>query len=45
MSRDAVLDAIRGADRLTFICHENPDADTLGSALARCSAPLPAMRI
>ena len=34
MSRDGVLDAIRGADRLTFICHENPDADTLGSALA-----------
>ena len=34
MSREAALDAIRGADRLTFICHENPDADTLGSALA-----------
>jgi phosphoesterase RecJ-like protein len=34
MSREAALEAIRGADRLTFICHENPDADTLGSALA-----------
>ena len=34
MTREAVLDAIRGADRLTLICHENPDADTLGAALA-----------
>ena len=34
MSREAVLDAIRGAARVTAICHENPDADTLGSALA-----------
>jgi len=34
MSREAVLDAIRGADRITAICHENPDADTLGAALA-----------
>ena len=34
MSREAALEAILGADRLTFICHENPDADTLGSALA-----------
>ena len=34
MSRDAVLDAIRSAARVTAICHENPDADTLGSALA-----------
>lgn len=34
MTREAVLDAIRGADRLTIICHENPDADTLGAALA-----------
>ena len=34
MSRDAVAEAIRGATRITIICHENPDADTLGSALA-----------
>ena len=34
MSREAVADAIRGASRITAICHENPDADTLGSALA-----------
>ena len=34
MSREAVADAIRGATRITIICHENPDADTLGSALA-----------
>ncbi|HET9416819.1 MAG TPA: DHH family phosphoesterase [Candidatus Limnocylindria bacterium] len=34
MTREAVLDAIRGAQRLTLICHENPDADTLGAALA-----------
>lgn len=34
MSREAVLDAIRGAARITTICHENPDADTLGAALA-----------
>ena len=34
MSRDAVIDAIRGAARLTVICHENPDADTVGAALA-----------
>jgi phosphoesterase RecJ-like protein len=34
MTREAVLDAIRRADRLTLICHENPDADTLGAALA-----------
>lgn len=34
MSREAVLDAIRGAGRITAICHENPDADTLGAALA-----------
>ncbi|RPH36007.1 MAG: bifunctional oligoribonuclease/PAP phosphatase NrnA [Chloroflexi bacterium] len=29
-----VIDAIRGAQRLTVIGHENPDADTLGAALA-----------
>jgi phosphoesterase RecJ-like protein len=34
MTREAVLDAIRGAQRVTVICHENPDADTLGAALA-----------
>ena len=34
MSREAVAVAIRGANRITIICHENPDADTLGSALA-----------
>ena len=34
MSREAVRDAIRDAARITVICHENPDADTLGSALA-----------
>ena len=34
MSREAVVEAILAADRVTAICHENPDADTLGSALA-----------
>jgi phosphoesterase RecJ-like protein len=34
MSREAVLAAIRGADRITAICHESPDADTLGAAIA-----------
>lgn len=34
MSRDEVVEAIRNASRITAICHENPDADTLGSALA-----------
>lgn len=34
MSLEAVRDAILAADRVTAICHENPDADTLGSALA-----------
>ena len=34
MSREAVRDAILGASRVTAICYENPDADTLGSALA-----------
>jgi len=34
MSRDAVVAAIRDAQRITAVCHENPDADTLGSALA-----------
>jgi phosphoesterase RecJ-like protein len=34
VSRDAVVAAIRAADSLIAVCHENPDADTLGSALA-----------
>lgn len=34
MSRAAAVEAIRNAERITAICHENPDADTLGSALA-----------
>jgi phosphoesterase RecJ-like protein len=34
VSREAVVEAIRSATRITAICHENPDADTLGSALA-----------
>jgi phosphoesterase RecJ-like protein len=34
MTRESVAAAILGADRITAICHENPDADTLGSALA-----------
>jgi len=34
VSREAVLEALRGATRITAICHENPDADSLGSALA-----------
>ena len=34
MSREAVAEAIRAASRITAICHENPDADSLGSALA-----------
>ncbi len=34
MSREAVADAIRAATRITLVCHENPDADTLGAAIA-----------
>jgi bifunctional oligoribonuclease and PAP phosphatase NrnA len=34
VSREAVLAAIRDAERVTAICHESPDADTLGSAIA-----------
>jgi phosphoesterase RecJ-like protein len=34
MSREAVLAAIRGANRITALCHESPDADTLGAAIA-----------
>ena len=34
MGAPEVVAAIRGASRLTAICHENPDADTLGAATA-----------
>lgn len=34
MSMPEVRDAILAAARITAICHENPDADTLGAALA-----------
>ena len=34
MSREAVVEAIHAATRITAICHENPDADSIGSALA-----------
>ncbi|MDP9244673.1 MAG: bifunctional oligoribonuclease/PAP phosphatase NrnA [Chloroflexota bacterium] len=34
MSAAEVVAAIRGARRITAICHENPDADTLGAAIA-----------
>jgi phosphoesterase RecJ-like protein len=34
VSREAVLDALRSATRITTICHENPDADSLGAAIA-----------
>jgi phosphoesterase RecJ-like protein len=30
----AAADAIRGAERVTAICHETPDADTIGGAAA-----------
>lgn len=30
----AAVDALRGARRVTAICHENPDADTVGAAVA-----------
>jgi phosphoesterase RecJ-like protein len=29
-----VVEAIRGAQRITAICHENPDGDTVGAAVA-----------
>jgi phosphoesterase RecJ-like protein len=29
-----VVELLRGAQRITAICHENPDADTLGAAIA-----------
>ncbi len=34
----AVVSALLGAQRVTTICHENPDADTLGAALAVATA-------
>lgn len=34
MSAADLVAAIRAADRITAICHENPDADTLGAAMA-----------
>lgn len=34
MTREAVLATILAGERVTAICHENPDADTLGAALA-----------
>jgi len=30
----AFADALRGAQRITALCHENPDADTIGGAVA-----------
>ncbi|MGH2540299.1 MAG: DHH family phosphoesterase [Actinomycetota bacterium] len=30
----AFADALRGARRITAVCHENPDADTIGGAVA-----------
>jgi phosphoesterase RecJ-like protein len=38
MARDAVVAALRDAARVTTLCHENPDADTLGAALAIAAA-------
>jgi len=31
---DRVVDAFRSARRVTAVCHENPDADTIGAAVA-----------
>jgi phosphoesterase RecJ-like protein len=33
-SIDELIDTLRGARRVTAICHENPDADTIGAAVA-----------
>jgi bifunctional oligoribonuclease and PAP phosphatase NrnA len=33
---DAVVQRIRGARTVLAVCHENPDADTLGATLAIC---------
>lgn len=35
-SAAAVINALRKAERVTAICHENPDADTVGAAIAIC---------
>lgn len=32
--QQALAEALRGADRITALCHENPDADTIGGAVA-----------
>lgn len=32
--QQAFAQALRGADRITALCHENPDADTIGGAVA-----------
>jgi phosphoesterase RecJ-like protein len=32
----AVVEALRAAKRITAVCHENPDADTIGAAVAIC---------
>ncbi|MGQ0608872.1 MAG: DHH family phosphoesterase [Chloroflexota bacterium] len=32
--QDALAAALHGADRITALCHENPDADTIGGAVA-----------
>lgn len=32
--QQAFADALRGARRITALCHENPDADTIGGAVA-----------
>lgn len=34
MGREELAAALRDASRVTALCHENPDADTLGAALA-----------
>jgi phosphoesterase RecJ-like protein len=34
MGASEVVAAFRAAERITTICHENPDADTLGAAMA-----------
>ena len=34
MGATEVIAAFRAAERVTTICHENPDADTLGAATA-----------
>ena len=31
-----IAEALRAAKRVSAICHENPDADTIGAAVAVC---------